>query len=73
MITTQQLHAMLSIAVLVFIFSTMIQALTIFPPSLSHAPLFLFREDRLYDVTKYVSLDKIQGTIACLGDFNNDR
>jgi integrin alpha FG-GAP repeat containing protein 1 len=48
-------------------------ALTIFPPSLSHAPLFLFREDRLYDVSSYVGFDKIDGTVACLGDFNNDK
>ncbi|KAL0488208.1 hypothetical protein AKO1_015330 [Acrasis kona] len=60
-------------AIAIIFISYEVSSMTVFPPSLSNAPKSLFREDRFYDVTSYVALDNIDGVIAALGDFNNDK
>jgi hypothetical protein len=43
----------------------------VFPPTYSYAPNF--QKSRLYDSTKYLNLDSIQGRAGCVADVNNDK
>jgi len=51
--------------------SQLVNGFRFFP--ISHAPIFKFRESKMYDASQYVGFDSIHGRIEALGDFNNDQ
>lgn len=48
-----------------------IVAVNWFPPEISAEPFFA--EPRLYDVTNNLGLENVNGTVAAIADFNNDK